>query len=105
MNLVQNALDALEGREDGRIRVRAAAVGGTTTVIDYVTAYRGEDWLDLTLLPGGHDTVIDRDTGEILRELTINPNKDNQPLGLPPGPKKGTPRQGGMPKGYKFPQK
>jgi two-component system sensor histidine kinase HupT/HoxJ len=28
MNLVQNALDALEGREDGRIRVRADAVGG-----------------------------------------------------------------------------
>jgi two-component system sensor histidine kinase HupT/HoxJ len=28
MNLVQDALDALEGREDGRIRVRADAVGG-----------------------------------------------------------------------------
>ena len=46
-------------------------------------------------------TVIDRDTGEILRELTINPEKDSQPRGLPPGPKKGSPRQGGVQKGYK----
>lgn len=47
-------------------------------------------------------TVIDRDTGEILRELILNPDKDNQPQGLPPGPKKGTPRKGGMPNGYRF---
>ena len=47
-------------------------------------------------------TVINRDTGEIIRDLTINPDKDNQPLGRRPGPKKGTPRQGGMPKGYTF---
>ena len=31
-------------------------------------------------------TVINRDTGEIIRELTINPDKDNQPLGRTPGP-------------------
>ena len=31
-------------------------------------------------------TVINRDTGEILRELTINPDTDNQPLGRRPGP-------------------
>jgi transposase InsO family protein len=46
-------------------------------------------------------TIINRNTGEILRELTINPDKDSQPRGLPPGPKKGTPRQGGVQKGYK----
>ena len=46
-------------------------------------------------------TVIDKSTGEILRELTINPDKDSQPRGLPPGPKKGSPRQGGIQKGYK----
>jgi transposase InsO family protein len=44
--------------------------------------------------------VIDKTTGEILRELTINPDKDSQPRGLPPGPKKGSPRQGGIQKGY-----
>lgn len=47
-------------------------------------------------------TVINTETGEILRELTINPDTDYQPRGIKPGPKKGTPRQGGMPKGYKF---
>jgi transposase InsO family protein len=46
-------------------------------------------------------TVIDRDTGEIVRELTIDPDKDNQPLGRKPGPRPGH-RKGGMPKGYKF---
>jgi len=45
--------------------------------------------------------IINRDTGEILRELTINPDKDSQPRGLKPGPKPGN-KKGGMPKGYKF---
>lgn len=48
--------------------------------------------------------VIHRRTGEILRELTLDPNKDNQPRGLKPGPKKGTPRKGGMKKGYHYPK-
>ena len=48
-----------------------------------------------------HVIVIDRDTGEILRELTIDPNKDSQPRGVKPGPRPGH-RKGGMPKGYKF---
>ena len=50
-----------------------------------------------------HVIVIHRDTGEILRELDIDPDKDNQPRGIKPGPKKGTPRQGGTPKGHKYP--
>ena len=50
-----------------------------------------------------HIIVTDHATGEILRELTLDPNRDYQPRGLPPGPKKGTPRQGGMKKGYRFP--
>jgi transposase InsO family protein len=49
-----------------------------------------------------HVIVIDRDTGEILRELTINPDTDHQPRGLKPGPKKGSPRQGGMKKGHHY---
>ena len=48
-----------------------------------------------------HVIVINRDTGEILRELTINPDKDSQPRGAKPGPRPGN-RKGGMPKGYKF---
>ena len=51
-----------------------------------------------------HVTIIDRDTGEILRELTINPDKDSQPRGVKPGPRPGH-RKGGMPKGYTFPKK
>jgi len=51
-----------------------------------------------------HVTVINRDTGEIIRELTINPDTDNQPLGRKPGPRPGH-RKGGMPKGYRFPPK
>lgn len=50
-----------------------------------------------------HVLVIDPETGEIYRELTLDPTRDYQPRGLPPGPKKGTPRQGGMKKGYKYP--
>jgi transposase InsO family protein len=51
-----------------------------------------------------HVIVIDRDTGEILRELTINPDNDSQPRGVKPGPRPGH-RKGGMPKGYTFPKK
>ncbi len=31
--------------------------------------------------------VINAATGELLRELTIDPTRDYQPLGRPPGPK------------------
>ena len=51
-----------------------------------------------------HVIVIDRDTGEILRELDIDPDKDSQPRGVKPGPRPGH-RSGGMPKGYKYPPK
>lgn len=47
--------------------------------------------------------MIDPTTWEILRELTLDPNRDYQPRGLPPRPRKGTTRQGGMKKGYRFP--
>ena len=33
-----------------------------------------------------HIRIIDRDTGELLRELTLDPTRDFQPRGLPPGP-------------------
>ena len=31
--------------------------------------------------------VVDADTGELLRELTLDPSRDYQPLGRPPGPR------------------
>src|SRR3954470_14229769 len=38
-----------------------------------------------------HIRVIDRHTGELLRELTLDPSRDFQPRGLPPGPPRKTP--------------
>lgn len=45
-----------------------------------------------------HITVIDADTGEIIRDLTLNTERDYQPLGRPPGPPKGSPQRGGRKK-------
>jgi transposase InsO family protein len=36
--------------------------------------------------------VINAATGELLRELVLDPDRDYQPTGRPPGPPKGTPR-------------
>jgi transposase InsO family protein len=38
-----------------------------------------------------HIRIIDRHTGEILRELTLDPSRDFQPRGVPPGPPKKNP--------------
>ena len=35
-----------------------------------------------------HIRVIGRDTGQLIREPTLDPNRDYQPRGLPPGPPK-----------------
>ena len=45
-----------------------------------------------------HVTVIDADTGEIIRDLHLDPARDYQPLGRPPGPLKGSPQRGGRKK-------
>jgi hypothetical protein len=39
-----------------------------------------------------HIHVINAATGELLRELTLDPDKDYQPTGRPPGPPRKTPR-------------
>ena len=44
-------------------------------------------------------TVINTDTGEIIRDLHLDPSRDYQPLGRPPGPPKGSPQRGGRRKG------
>jgi transposase InsO family protein len=38
-----------------------------------------------------HIRVIDRHTGELIRELTLDPSRDYQPTGRPPGPPKNSP--------------
>jgi transposase InsO family protein len=38
------------------------------------------------LIADRHVRVINADTGELLRDLTLNPARDYQPLGRPPGP-------------------
>lgn len=57
------------------------------------------------LIHGNDIIIVNTTTGLILRELTLNPDTDYQPLGTPPGPPKGTPRQGGIKKGTKRQQK
>jgi transposase InsO family protein len=42
------------------------------------------------LVADRHIRVVDADTGELLRELALDPTRDYQPLGRPPGPQ---PRQ------------
>ena len=42
----------------------------------------------LVLVADRYIRVVDAETGELLRELTLDPTKDYQPLGRPPGPPK-----------------
>jgi transposase InsO family protein len=44
------------------------------------------------LIDNLHIRVIHRHTGQLIRELTLDPSRDYQPRGLPPGPPPGTPR-------------
>jgi transposase InsO family protein len=45
----------------------------------------------IALLADRYVRVVDAETGELLRELTLDPNRDYQPLGRPPGPPRKTP--------------
>jgi transposase InsO family protein len=47
----------------------------------------------LLLVQDLHIRIINAATGELLRELTLDPDKDYQPTGRPPGPPPGTPRK------------
>jgi len=47
----------------------------------------------LMLVRDLHIRVINAATGELLRELTLNPDRDYQPTGRPPGPPPLTPRK------------
>ena len=52
----------------------------------------------LLLVQDLHIRVINAATGELLRELTLDPSKNYQPTGRPPGPPPGTPRPPRKPK-------
>jgi Integrase core domain len=52
----------------------------------------------LLLVQDTHIRVINAATGELLRELTLDPGKNYQPTGRPPGPPPGTPRPPRKPK-------
>ena len=45
----------------------------------------------LALVADLYIRVVDAETGQLLRELTLNPNRDYQPLGRPPGPRPNQP--------------
>lgn len=47
----------------------------------------------LLLVHDLHIRVINAATGELLRELTLDPHRNYQPTGRPPGPPPGTPRK------------
>lgn len=70
--------------------------GGTMHHIGIGTEHKGKEVR--ILIHNLHVIVIETATGEILRELQIDPDKDSQPRGVKPGPKKGSPRRGGKPR-------
>jgi transposase InsO family protein len=45
----------------------------------------------LALVADTYIRVVEQETGELLRELTLDPNRDFQPRGLPPGPRRKQP--------------
>jgi len=46
----------------------------------------------LMLVPDLNVAIINAATGELIRELTVDPGRDYQPLGRPPGPQPKQPR-------------
>jgi transposase InsO family protein len=46
----------------------------------------------LMLVQDLHIRIVDAATGELLRELTLDPSRNYQPTNRPPGPRPGTPR-------------
>src|SRR5215216_2675368 len=86
-----------------RVRNDTIDAGGTVTLrhnsrlhhIGLGTAHRGTR--GMLLIDDLHVRVIRRDTGQLIRELILNPNRDYQPRGLPPGPPKRPPECNNVP--------
>jgi Integrase core domain len=86
---------------DTHDRVRTDIIGTTGTVtlrhagkLYHIGAGRAHTGTHVLLLVQDlHIRIINAATGELLRELTLDPARNYQPLGRPPGPKPGTPRK------------
>jgi hypothetical protein len=86
---------------DTHDRVRTDTIGKTGTVtlrhggrLYHIGVGRTHARTHIILLIQGLDVrIIDAATGELLRQLTLDPQRNYQPTGRPPGPPPGTPRQ------------
>jgi transposase InsO family protein len=85
---------------DTHDRVREDKIGANGTVtlrhagkLHHIGIGRDHAGTDILLLVQDlHIRIISAATGELLRDLTLNPARNYQPTGRPPGPPKGTPR-------------
>jgi transposase InsO family protein len=86
---------------DTHDRVRADIIGTTGTVtlrhagkLHHIGVGRTHTGTHVLLLVRDLDIrIIDAATGELLRQLTLDPSRNYQPAGRPPGPTPGTPRK------------
>ena len=84
---------------DTHDRVRTDKIGAVGTVtlrhagkLHHIGIGRQHAGTEILLLVQDlHIRIISATTGELLRELTLNPERDYQPTGRPPGPKRRTP--------------
>jgi hypothetical protein len=58
----------------------------------------------MILIADLHIRVIDAETGELIRQLTLDPSKNYQPLGRPPGPPPPAANHGARRRGQGWPQ-
>jgi transposase InsO family protein len=85
-----------------RVRNDTIDSGGTVTLrhnsrLHHIGVGAGRRGTPVTLLVDDlHIRIIGRDTGELIRELILDPTRDYQPRGLPPGPPKKTTRNATM---------
>jgi Integrase core domain len=89
-----------------RVRVRADIIGKTGTLtlrhqgrLYHIGAGRTHARTHVLLLVQDLDIrIINAATGELLRQLTLDPSRNYQPTGRPPGPPPGTPRKNRTPR-------
>ena len=80
-----------------RVRTDRIWAVGTVTLrhagkLHHIGAGRAHAGTEVLILTQDlHIRIIAKATGELLRELTLDPTRDYQPTGRPPGPKRRTP--------------
>ena len=85
-----------------RVRNDTIDTGGTVTLrhnsrLHHIGVGAARRGTRVTLLIDDlHIRIIGRDTAELIRELNLDPTRDYQPRGLPPGPPKKTTRNATM---------